>query len=177
MFLQCAFTLPRNIHMNQFNNITSIWNQSHVYLRIELLRLIPISKCVIITTTAVASSAPKNLLGKSIWWLEQEFPVEFQCLYGGPASTSRSGAPRRLKPALYWMHACFLNISMHSPLTGKQWAGAYILRKCPLLFVKWGFPIKFPIKSFGVCPHKSSSAKSDRLLLFSRKVLLQVVSF
>ena len=71
----------------------------------------------------------------------------------------------------YWMHACFLNISMHSPLTRKQRAGAYILRKCPLLFVKWGFPIKFPIKSFGVCPHKSSSAKSDRLLLFSRKVL------
>ena len=74
------------------------------------------------------------------------------------------------------MHACFLNISMHSPLTGKQRAGAYILRKCPLLFVKWGFPIEFPIETFSVSPHKTPSAENDRILFFSWKRLLDKMS-
>ena len=59
---------------------------------------------------------------------------------------------RKIFPSyiLHWMHGCFLNIMMHFSLAGKRWSGAQILRKCSFLFMRWRFPIKFPIETFSI---------------------------
>ena len=132
-------------------------------------RLFPLNIMIIVFTIWLSVIAPEALNIQLAWISWRTFQIHRR----NEVTVAYISCLRKIFPShiLHWMHGCFLNIMMHFPLAGKQWSGAQILRKCSLLFMKWRFPIKFPIETFRVSPHKTSSAEKDAILFFSWKGL------